>query len=258
MNLLRNQEPSGGIVFGEVGFIMALWKYGIVALCHYGIVRCQFHNGSFSQMNQLQNLSCFRHWEFRSLGDLESLDDSKTPKLQAAKAIIAMRGLSPFVSVDRIARINLRLRASPKWLFLLQRATGRTGIMPVALGHHEARDRESERLGRAVAHDGVLERHVLVRAGRDLLFRRRRQRRGRTVRLEDAPEDGVLGADMECRAVVLPFAVGRPDVEQPLAGQRPFVSEREVRRAVAVLEGRDLALAVARLRDGLGLGVGHA
>jgi len=87
MNLLRNQEPSGGIAFGEVGFIMALWKYGIVALCHYGIVRGQFHNGSFSQMNQLQNLSCFRNWEFRSLGDLESLNDSKTPKLQAAKAM---------------------------------------------------------------------------------------------------------------------------------------------------------------------------
>ena len=87
MNLLRNQEPSGGIAFGEVGFIMALWKYGIVALCHYGIVRCQFHNGSFSQMNQLQNLSCVRHWEFRSLGDLESLNDSKTPKLQVAKAM---------------------------------------------------------------------------------------------------------------------------------------------------------------------------
>ena len=85
------QQSGGGIAFGEVGFIMALWKYGIVALCHYGIVRCQFHNGSFSQMNQLQNLSCFRHWEFRSLGDLESLDDSKAPKLQAAKAIIAMR-----------------------------------------------------------------------------------------------------------------------------------------------------------------------
>ena len=90
MNLLRNQEPSGGIAFGEVGFIMALWKYGIVALCHYGIVRCQFHKGSFSQMNQLQNLSCFRHWEFRSLGDLESLNDSKTPKLQAAKAMSFM------------------------------------------------------------------------------------------------------------------------------------------------------------------------
>ena len=38
-------------------------------------------------MNQLQNLSCVRHWEFRSLGDLESLNDSKTPKLQAAKAM---------------------------------------------------------------------------------------------------------------------------------------------------------------------------
>lgn len=46
---------------------------------------------------------------------------------------------------------------------------------------HEARDRESERLGRAVTDDGVLERHVLVRSRRDLLFRRRRQRCGRTV-----------------------------------------------------------------------------
>ena len=42
-------------------------------------------------MRQLQNLSCFRYWEFRSLGDLEKsskrLNDSKTPKLQAAKAM---------------------------------------------------------------------------------------------------------------------------------------------------------------------------
>ncbi len=42
-------------------------------------------------LNQLQDLSCFRCWEFRSLGDLEKsskrLNDSKTPKLQAAKAM---------------------------------------------------------------------------------------------------------------------------------------------------------------------------
>jgi hypothetical protein len=49
------------------------------------------HALSVSQLlhkNQSQNLSCFRQWEFRSLGDLESLNDSKTPKLQAAKAMI--------------------------------------------------------------------------------------------------------------------------------------------------------------------------
>ena len=42
-------------------------------------------------LNQLQDLPCFRCWEFRSLGDLEKsskrLNDSKTPKLQAAKAM---------------------------------------------------------------------------------------------------------------------------------------------------------------------------
>ena len=42
-------------------------------------------------MRQLQNLYCFHYWEFRSLGDLEKsskrLNDSKTPKLQAAKAM---------------------------------------------------------------------------------------------------------------------------------------------------------------------------
>ena len=49
------------------------------------------HALSVSQLlhkNQLQNLSCFRHWEFRSLGDLEGLNDSKTPRLPAAKAMI--------------------------------------------------------------------------------------------------------------------------------------------------------------------------
>jgi hypothetical protein len=40
--------------------------------------------------NQSQNLSCFRQWEFRSLGDLgkssKRLNDSETPKLPLAKA----------------------------------------------------------------------------------------------------------------------------------------------------------------------------
>ena len=76
----------------------------------------------------------------------------------------------PSYAVDCIARTNLRLRASPKWLFLLQRATGRTGVLPVALGHHEARNRESERLGLHAAEDRVFECDVLVLAGVDAEF----------------------------------------------------------------------------------------
>ena len=43
--------------------------------------------------------------------------------------------------------------------------------MPVALGHHEARNREGERLGLHAAEDRVFECDVLVLAGVDAEFR---------------------------------------------------------------------------------------
>ncbi len=51
--------------------------------------------------NQLQNLSCFRYWEIRSLGDLEQnfkksqyLQDSKTPNSESKKDFLCVLCLS--------------------------------------------------------------------------------------------------------------------------------------------------------------------
>ena len=68
--------------------------------------------------NQLQDLSCFRRWEFRSLGDLESLNDSKTPKLQAAKA----------TSVEIMELWNCAIM--PLWHYEIEGGQFHNGIMP--------------------------------------------------------------------------------------------------------------------------------
>ena len=86
------------------------------------------------------------------------------------------------------------------------------------------RDRERERLGCAVADDDVLERHVLVRAGGDVLIRQRCQRRRRAVFVEGALEGEVLGTDMEGGVLERPLAIRRAVAVETAALQRPVVN----------------------------------